>query len=91
MSGKIVKAWHRFLQTNYNVFLRNATNVHKERKYEHIEVQKRFEEVERERKNQRLALIEYKKKLKKREIEEQLKFLKTHEKYLTDSKRTTFR
>jgi hypothetical protein len=50
--------------------------MHKTRKYEHIEVQKRFEEVDAARRKDRLGLAEYRKKLKKRLLEQQLAFLK---------------
>ena len=42
MSNKMKNAWHGFLQQNFNVFKRNAPNIHKERKYEHIDIQKYF-------------------------------------------------
>jgi len=73
MSGKnLLKSWHRFLQTNFNVFKRGAPNIHKERKYEHIEISKDFEEIEKKRKHERLSLIEYKKKLKQKLLQQQL-------------------
>lgn len=57
-----------------------APNINKQRKFEHVDIQKRFEEVEKQRKRQRLSLIEYKKKLKKKLIEQQLLFLqKSHQ------------
>jgi hypothetical protein len=73
MSGKnLLRTWHKFLQGNYNFFKRGAMNVHKERKYEHIEIQKDFEEIERKRKHERLSLIEYKKKLRQQLLQQQL-------------------
>jgi len=73
MAGKnIIKAWHRFIQTNFNAFKPSSPNLHKERKYEHIEIQKDFEDIEKKRQLQRLTLIEYKKKLKKQLLEQQL-------------------
>jgi len=42
--------------------MRSAPNIHKQRKYEHIKIQQDFESIERERKLQRLSLIEYQKK-----------------------------
>ena len=54
-----------------------ATNIHKVRKYEHVEIQKKFEQVENTRRMQRLSLIEYKKKLQKRLLEQQLGFAKS--------------
>ena len=73
MAGKnLLKAWHRFLQTNFNVFKSGSPNLHKERKYEHMEIQKDFEEIEKKRQLSRLTLIEHKKKLRKQLIEKQL-------------------
>ncbi len=72
MSKNMIKAWHRFIQTSFNSFKPRAPNLHKERKYEHIAIQKDFEEIEKKRQLQRLTLIEYKKKLKKQLLEQQL-------------------
>jgi hypothetical protein len=73
MSGKnLLRTWHKFLQGNFNFFKRGSMNVHKERKYEHIEIQKDFEEIERKRKHERLTLIEYKKKLRQQLLQSQL-------------------
>ena len=33
MSIKVKKAWHGFLQQNFNLFKSNAPNLNKERKY----------------------------------------------------------
>lgn len=77
MAGKnLFKAWHRFIQTNFNAFKPSAPNLTKERKYEHIEIQKDFEDIEKKRQLQRLSLIEYKKKLKKQLLEQQLEVSK---------------
>ena len=77
MAGKnLLKAWHRFIQTNFNAFKSGAPNLHKQRKYEHIEIQKDFEEIENKRQLQRLTLVEYKKKLKKQLVEQQLQVAK---------------
>ncbi|EAS02419.1 hypothetical protein TTHERM_00727790 (macronuclear) [Tetrahymena thermophila SB210] len=69
------RAWHKFLQTNFNVFMRSGQNLDKQRKYQHIEIQQQFQDMENERKKQRLLLIEYKKKMKKKLIEQQLDYL----------------
>ncbi|KRX09563.1 hypothetical protein PPERSA_12306 [Pseudocohnilembus persalinus] len=73
---ELLKSFHRFLQTNFNKFSRTGPNIHKQRKYEHIEIQHQFEEVEKIRKKQRLSLIEYNKKLKKKLIQQQISYLK---------------
>lgn len=31
-------AWHKFLQTNFNVFMRSGQGIEKQRKYQHIEI-----------------------------------------------------
>src|SRR5688572_21624794 len=78
MSGKkLLKAWHRFIQTNFNAYKWGAPDLNKERKYEHIEIQKDFEEIEKKRSLQRLTLIEYKKKLRKQLLENQLQVAKS--------------
>ena len=70
------KAWHRFLQENFNFFRRGGPNIHKERKYEHISISQDFERIEKERKAQRLSLIEYRKKLKHKLLTQKLDLLK---------------
>lgn len=75
MSKNMINAWHNFLKTNFNVIMRSSPNIYKERKYEHINIQQRFEDVEKERRRQRLTLIEYRKSLKMRLLRNQLDFL----------------
>mmetsp|Transcript_28401 Transcript_28401/g.32841 ORF Transcript_28401/g.32841 Transcript_28401/m.32841 type:complete len:593 (+) Transcript_28401:24-1802(+) len=70
------KAWHRFLQENFNFFRRGGPNIHKERKYEHISISQDFERIEKERKAQRLSLIEYRKKLKHKLLTQKLDLIK---------------
>jgi hypothetical protein len=71
MSGKnLIKSWHKFLQTNFNFFKRGGPDIHKSRKYEHVEIQKDFEEIEKKRHQQRLTLIEYKKKLRQQVLQQ---------------------
>ncbi|EGR33783.1 hypothetical protein IMG5_038290, partial [Ichthyophthirius multifiliis] len=79
------KAYHKFIQTNYNVYMPGREHLHKERKYIHIEIQKKFQDIESERKQQRLALIEYKKKTKKRYIEQQLAYIDQQKKIGKDN------
>jgi hypothetical protein len=87
MSGKnLLKAWHRFIQQNFNAFKPGAPDLHKERKYEHMEIQKDFEEIEKKRQLQRLSLIEYKKKLKKQLIEQQLAIATSNDPQLIEQK-----
>lgn len=87
MSGKnMLKAWHRFIQQNFNAFKSGGANIHKERKYEHMEIQKDFEEIEKKRQLQRLSLIEYKKKLKKQLIEQQLAIATSNDPQLIEQK-----
>lgn len=75
MSKGMINAWHNFLKNNFNVIMRSSPNIYKERKYEHINIQQRFEDVEKERRRQRLTLIEYRKSLKMRLLRNQLDFL----------------
>lgn len=78
MAGKnLLKAWHRFMQTSFNSFKGAPADLHKTRKYEHIEIQKDFEQIEKKRHLQRLTLIEYKKKLRKQLLEQQIEAAKT--------------
>ncbi len=87
MSGKnMLKAWHRMIQQNFNAFKPGGANIHKERKYEHMEIQKDFEEIEKKRQLQRLSLIEYKKKLKKQLIEQQLAIATSNDPKLIEQK-----
>ncbi len=87
MSGKnLLKSWHKFLQSNFNVFQRGAPNIHKDRKYEHIEIQKDFEEIEKKRKHERLSLIEYKKKLKQKLLQQQLELAQKETQTLLEEK-----
>lgn len=71
----LIKNWHRFIQQNFNVFMRSAPDIHKKRRYEHVEIQQRFSEIETQRKKQRLALIDYRKSLKKKILKRQLEVL----------------
>lgn len=73
--SKIAKAWHRFIQQNFNIFMRSGPNLYKERRYANVAIKHQFEEVEKKRKEQRIALIEYHKKLKKKILEGQLALL----------------
>lgn len=75
MSQGIINAWHNFLKTNFNVIMRSSPNIYKERKYKHVDIRQRFEDVEKERRKQRLTLIEYKKSLKIKLLKNQLEFL----------------
>ena len=77
--GGMLKAWHRFLQHNYNSFIRSAPNLHKQRKYEHIRVQQDFDLIEKERKLQRLSLIEYQKRLKQKLLLQKLDVMKNNQ------------
>jgi hypothetical protein len=87
MSGKnMLKAWHRMIQQNFNAFKPGGADIHKERKYEHMEIQKDFEEIEKKRQLQRLSLIEYKKKLKKQLIEQQLAIATSNDPQLIQQK-----
>ena len=63
-----MKSFHKFLQTNFNTFLRSAPDTMKKRKFEHIEIQKDFEKMEEQQRLKRLDVIEYKKSLKKKHI-----------------------
>lgn len=76
--SKLVNAWHTFLKTHFNSIMRSSPNIYKERKFEHVDIRKRFEEVEKERKSQRLAIIEYKKSLKLNLLKKQLAFLEQY-------------
>lgn len=75
MSKGIINAWHNFLKTNFNVIMRNSPNIYKERKYAHVDIRQRFEDVEKERRKQRLTLMEYRKSLKLKLLKNQLDFL----------------
>ena len=87
MAGKnLFKAWHKFIQTNFNAFKPSAPEMHKERKYEHIEIQKDFLDIEKKRQLQRLSLIEYKKKLRKQLLEQQLEASKNQNADLLEHK-----
>jgi len=87
MSGKnLLKSWHRFIQQNFNAFKPSSPDLHKERKYEHMEIQKDFEEIEKKRQLQRLSLLEYKKKLKKQLIEQQLAIATSNDPQLIQQK-----
>eukprot|EP01017_Pseudomicrothorax_dubius_P038457 TRINITY_DN5761_c0_g2_i2.p1 TRINITY_DN5761_c0_g2~~TRINITY_DN5761_c0_g2_i2.p1 ORF type:complete len:576 (-),score=198.02 TRINITY_DN5761_c0_g2_i2:117-1844(-) len=72
MSKRIAKAWTRFMQSQFNVFKRSQPNIHKDRRYANVELTKEWQNIETKRKRQRLALIEYQKKLKKRLLEAKL-------------------
>lgn len=76
--SKLANSWHSFLKTNFNSIMRSSPNIYKERKYEHVDIRLRFEQVEKERKKQRLALIEYKKSLKLKIVQKQLDFLQKY-------------
>ena len=82
----MLNAWHNFLKTNFNVIMRSSPNIYKERKYEHVDIRQRFEDVEKERRRQRLTLMEYRKSLKMKLIKNQLEFLEKNKQisYITD-------
>jgi len=86
MSKGIINAWHNFLKTNFNVIMRNSPNIYKERKYAHVDIRQRFEDVEKERRKQRLTLMEYRKSLKMKLLKNQLDFLSKNKEiaFITD-------
>ena len=86
MSKGIINAWHGFLKSNFNVIMRSSPNIYKERKYEHVDIRLRFEEVEKERRRQRLTLMEYRKSLKMKLLKNQLEFLSKNKEiaFITD-------
>ena len=48
---KLIASWHKFLQVNFNTYLRSAPTIGKERKFAHIDIANSFNEYESERKN----------------------------------------
>ncbi|CAD8043108.1 unnamed protein product [Paramecium primaurelia] len=76
---KLYQTWHRFLQTNFNSYLRSAPTPGKQRLYKHVDIQNEFDKFEKERRKQRLQLIEYKNKLKKRVLEKEIALIKQFE------------
>ena len=82
MSKGVINAWHNFLKTNFNVIMRSSPNIYKERKYKHVDIRQRFEDVEKERRKQRLTLIEYRKSLKIKLLKNQLEFLSKNKQIL---------
>lgn len=35
---KLISSWHKFLQTNFNTYLRSSPLAGKERKYAHVDI-----------------------------------------------------
>ena len=77
--SKIAKIWHRFIQFNFNAYMRHSPNLHKERKYENIDIEKKFNNSEKIRKKQRLSLINYRKTIRLKYLENQIKLMKIDE------------
>lgn len=59
--------------------MRSAPLEGKERLYKHADIQNEFEKHEKERRRQRLQLIEYKQKLKKKTLEKEIALVKSLE------------
>lgn len=77
MSLNILKSWKRFVYNHLKVKLPVGPNLNKERSFKNVELRKKFEEIEKERRYNYAVVEEYRQELKAKELEYQLNILKT--------------